>query len=87
MPIRVTTKHKKNRTILQVDGVLRSPETQELIRECDAWAAPVVLDLSQLDGADEGGVNALLGLARKGAALYRVSPYLRLLLKFGAVRN
>jgi ABC-type transporter Mla MlaB component len=79
--IRITRTSDAHRTVLQIEGRLRSPDVAELVREFQTVEGPAVLELSNLQSADSAGVEILLELTALGAEIRGVPPYLELLLK------
>jgi len=67
-------------TTIRVVGRLRDDGVVLLANACDDAKRPLVLDLSELTGASDGGVLLLGRLAREGVHLLGASPYIRLLL-------
>jgi hypothetical protein len=87
MTLRVTVVTKERSTIVQIDGRLSAPYVGELDRVLCAVEGPVVLELSNLRSADDTGVATLRLLARQGAELASVSPYMALLLRSDDTRT
>ena len=80
MSIRIETASEIDRKVLRVAGKLCSTDVPELERAVSAAGESLVLDLTDLRGADADGVRALSGLRAGGARLRGVSRYLALLL-------
>jgi len=80
MGIRITKTSDGRETVLCVDGQLRSENVAELTREYRSVEGPLVLDLSNLQSADEAGVDVLLELISTGTRIRGASPYIELLL-------
>ncbi len=68
-------------TKLKLDGQLSGEETRELLHACEDLALPFVIDLSDLQFADDEGVKALLDLKAQGARLVGARPYVSMLLE------
>ena len=65
---------------MRLEGRIIGPWVVELVRVCDvplANAGTVALDLAEVSFADEQGVAALVRLARRGATLLNVTPFVR----------
>ena len=80
MTLRITTVPGKNKTTIRVEGRLAAREVEDLEKEIQLVAAPVQLDLSNLQAADAEGVRALRSISAKGTKLVGASPYIRQLL-------
>ena len=64
----------------RLEGRIIGPWVVELVRVCDVSLAnvgTVALDLAEVSYADEQGVAALVCLARRGATLLNVTPFVR----------
>jgi anti-anti-sigma regulatory factor len=79
--IRITKTSDAPETVIQIDGQLRAEDVAELVKEQRSVDGPLVLELSNLQSADEVGVNVLLELISIGAQIRGASPYIELLLK------
>jgi anti-anti-sigma regulatory factor len=79
--IRIIKTSNAPETVLQIDGQLRAEDVAELVKEQRSVDGPLVLELSNLQSADEVGVNVLLELISIGAQIRGASPYIELLLK------
>ena len=79
--VRISTKLETSGTVLQVDGRLQSEDVDELTREYAAAEGPIVVELTNLQSADEAGVDALQRLASAGVQIQGASEYIALLLK------
>jgi len=80
MGIRITKTASDREAVLRVDGQLRAENVAELTREQRSVEGPLVLDLSNLQSADEAGVDVLLELISMGIRIRGASPYIELLL-------
>ncbi len=67
-------------TAVKVDGWLSAPGVPALREACEAAAAPLVLDLTDLRDADPDGVAALRQLMGSNAKVIGATPYVELLL-------
>lgn len=79
--LRVTVVAASDLTVIRVDGRLAGTGLGELERECRMARRPVVLDLTQLTGLDNGGCLLLKQLSADGYHLLGVTPYFALLLQ------
>jgi hypothetical protein len=80
MSIRVTRTQEADRTIVRIDGQLRSADVPELAREYQAVEGPTVLELSHLLSVDPAGRQVLKQFTSLGAQVRGASPYIKLLL-------
>ena len=80
MALRVTVATTDDATTVQVDGRLSARDVGELGRVVRGVEGRVILDLSNLQSADDTGVATLRTLAGQGAQLVGASPYIALLL-------
>ena len=80
MALRVTVATTDEATTVQVDGRLSARDVGELGRVVRGVEGRVILDLSNLQSADDTGVATLRTLAGQGAQLVGTSPYIALLL-------
>ena len=80
MNVRVTRFNEGKRTVLKIDGRLRSVDVSELDQEAHSVKGPLVLDLSELMSADKVGIEGLRELQADGAELRGASPYVQMLL-------
>ena len=80
MSVRITTADDGERAVLKVAGRLKFGDVSELDKEVRSIAGPFVLDLSELQSADEAGIERLRELALGRAELRGVSHYVQLLL-------
>ena len=80
MGIRIIKTSNDRETVLRVDGQLRAENVAELTKEQRSVEGPLVLDLSNLQSADEAGVDVLLELISTGTRIRGASPYIELLL-------
>jgi anti-anti-sigma regulatory factor len=79
--IRVTSKRSGSKSIVQIDGALRSEFLEELGRAVADVEPPVTLDLSHLQSVDSESTEALVEMAKDSAEVIGASPYIRLLLE------
>ena len=79
--IRITTRLDGSVRTVQVDGRLLSGEIAELSRACQGPCDSLVIDLSDLSFADDGGVRVLKELRANGAKLHGAGLYLSTLLQ------
>ena len=87
MALRVTVATKDDATTVYVDGRLSARDVGELGRVVRGVEGLVVLDLSNLQSADDTGVATLRTLAGQGARLVGTSPYIALLLHGDGMRT
>lgn len=80
MTIRISETKQAGRTILKVDGRLRSEDVRELTRIFQSVQETAELDLSDLKWADRDGANILRELVSRGVEIHGASPYIELLL-------
>jgi ABC-type transporter Mla MlaB component len=64
--------------IVRLVGRLQREHADELLRLCEEPSKLLRLDLTDLVSIDAGGLETLLALQRRGAALERASPYIAL---------
>ncbi len=84
MTFRLTSFSDKNNTTIRVEGRLGAEGVEDLkkaiLGALAKWAAPVQLDLSNLQSADAEGVRKLKSYSAKGVKIARATPYIRQLL-------
>lgn len=80
MAIRIARSPDADRTILRIDGHLKSEDVAELRKECAAANGSIVLELSDLGSADAAGAEVLRELATLGTKIRGASRYIELLL-------
>jgi len=81
MTVHITSAELDGETVIRVDGWLESEgEAAELVRVVGLSNGQVVLDLKELQTANEVGIETLRALAEQGVRLSRVSDYIKLLL-------
>lgn len=83
MVIRLTIVEDADGPVILVAGHLDRGVLGELTRMCEQAEGPLRLDLSDLTGTDEAGIEALRRLKNSGAELIKLRPYLKLLLERG----
>jgi len=66
--------------VVRIQGRLAGVAVRELERLCGGASQPLVLDVTHLLSADDGGVATLKRLVNDGARFTGMSPYLKLLL-------
>ncbi len=81
MTFRISSFSDKNNTTIRVEGRLDAEGVEDLQKEIQGVAAPVQLDLSNLQSADAAGVRALRSCSAKGVKLAGASTYIRQLLE------
>jgi hypothetical protein len=69
--------------VLHIAGRLEAAGVSELDTLARDTTGPVLLDVMNLDGADEEGLTALRRLQAEGASLRGIQPYLALRLREG----
>lgn len=79
--IRVTSRRSEGKSIIQIDGALRSEFLEELADTISSMEPPIVLDLSNLRSVDSESTEALVRMAKEAAEVIGASPYIRLLLE------
>jgi hypothetical protein len=81
MTVRISAEEVAVETVIRVAGWLEGEdEAAELVRVAERATMPVVLDLEELQSADQNGIAALRTLAAQGVRFVRVSGYIKLLL-------
>lgn len=83
MSVRIENISTAVETVLKVAGRLQSEDVGELTRVHRSMPRIAALDLSELQSADEEGLEALRGLIAAGAEIRRASPYIEILLRLG----
>jgi hypothetical protein len=82
--VRISTRKEREKTIIQIDGVLRDDGVAELEKVVGAEKPPLVLDLSNLQNVDPPGAVVIITMNKNGVELLGASPYIQLLLdQFG----
>lgn len=79
--LRIIADESSGRRVLRIEGRLHAGNIAELEQAWAAEANSVSVDLSNLDHADEGGLELLLSLVHEGAELLNASPFIRMLLE------
>lgn len=77
-PFRIFEERDDQGAVLALHGWLTEPVVQELSRVLAEAGPSVRLELSELLGADDAGLVALLGLRKRGVQLSGASPYFEL---------
>jgi hypothetical protein len=77
---RLDVSPEEGRAVVRIHGRLAGAAVRELDRVCREVSRPLVLDVTYLMSADDGGVATLRRLHLDGAQLAGLSPYLVLLL-------
>lgn len=80
MAIRINRRHTKQVEIVELHGWLGEDTLGEFESLCGSIRGPLLLDLSNLVGADEAGLLALRRRGAGGARIEGASPYIRMLL-------
>jgi hypothetical protein len=80
MVIRINRRETKSGVLVELHGWLSEPVIEEFESLCSSIPGPLILDVSNLAGADEPGLCALHCRIAAGARLEGASPYIRLLL-------
>lgn len=80
MVCRLEVSPEAGRAVVRVHGRLAGVAVRELERLCRDVAGPLVLDVTHLLSADDGGITTLKRLVSDGARFTGLSPYLTLLL-------
>ena len=80
MTFRITSFSDKNNTTIRVEGRLGAEGVEDLKKAIQGAAAPVQLDLSNLQSADAEGVRKLKSYSAQGVKLVGASAYIRQLL-------
>lgn len=78
--LRISTRKEHEKTVIQIDGVLRGDGVAELEKVVDAEKPPLALDLSNLQNVDPPGAVAIAIMEKDGVELLGASPYIQLLL-------
>ncbi len=82
--LRISIRKEQNKTIIQIDGVLRSEGVAQLEKVVSKEKRPLVLDLSNVHHLDPSGAVAIVTLTKVGVELIGASHYIELLLiEFG----
>lgn len=79
--IRVDSTTQGSRTTIRIAGKLQARHIPELDEQCAAAEARVVLDLSELQSADQDALRWLSDWVARGERIAGESPYIRLLLE------
>jgi hypothetical protein len=77
--VRITLSQEARGLVIRVDGWLADAGVAELQRILMSTSGALLLQLRDLRGADAGGVALLRDVARTGAPLEGLSPYLQIL--------
>lgn len=80
MDCRLDVSPEEGRAVVRIHGRLAGAAVPELERVCREASRPLVLDVTYLMSADDGGVATLRRLVLDGAQFAGLSPYLALLL-------
>jgi hypothetical protein len=81
MTLRIVDQTTEHGVSLALHGWLSAREVPTLEASAAAAACPVLIDLSQLAGADADGLRALCRVRARGGCLVGASPYIELLLE------
>ena len=79
MTLRISTERSAVAAI-RLAGRLEGADVIALQRSCGEIPELLSVDLSEVDFADDGGIEALKQLRQRGATLHGARPYLALLL-------
>jgi anti-anti-sigma regulatory factor len=80
LTIRINRRQTGEGVVVELHGWLSEDVLAEFTSVCDSVGDPLRMDLSQLAGSDDAGVEALIGRIVAGARIEGASPYIRLLL-------
>ena len=80
MTLRITREEQGLKTIVRIEGRLVCAGVEELRKACAASDGSLVLDVSNLQSADPGGIAALQALRAGGAAVVGADGYIQFLL-------
>ena len=83
--IRITTEKRDSTWVVRIHGQLGQDDVEVLDEACRAVSGPLCLDLSELRGLDERGVEAIRAALANGAQVSGASPYVEL--RLGRRRN
>lgn len=81
MTIHVSATKDERGMVFKVDGQLKADDVEELTKVFQLAEGASVLDLSELQSADDAGLETLRELVSMGAEIRHASPYIQLLLK------
>jgi anti-anti-sigma regulatory factor len=76
--VRITKTLKDSIVTIKVDGRLVSGGTEALVAACEDHRGPMVVDLSDLQFADDASVGVLRKLKAQGARIVGARPYVSL---------
>ena len=76
--VRITKTVKDSIVTIKVDGRLLSGGTEALVAACEGHRGPMVVDLSDLQFADDAGIGVLRKLKAQGARIVSARPYVSL---------
>ena len=76
--VRITKTVKDSIVTIKVDGRLASGGTEALVEACEGHRGAMVVDLSDLQFADDAGVGVLRKLKAQGARIVGARPYVSL---------
>lgn len=80
MVIRINRRETAEGVVVELHGWLSQDVLGEFVGLCDSAGAPLRMDLSNLAGTDDAGLEVLKSRIARGACVEGVSPYIRLLL-------
>jgi len=78
--VRIETSTEGSTTIINVDGRLTQLAVEQLRKTCGPIKGAVVLDLSNLQFADDAGIDAIRAMVSHGATVRGASQFVELLL-------
>ena len=81
MAIRITKTEEADQTVLKVAGWFKAEDVEELTRVYQSVPGSAALDLSELQSADQEGIETLRELLSLGAEVRGATRYVELLLK------
>ena len=76
--VRIATEQQGSTRVVHVHGQLGHDNVPVLDEACRAITGPLCLDLSELRGLDQGGVESIQAAVEKGATVSGASPYIKL---------
>jgi len=76
--VRLITEKRGSTWVIRVCGQLGHDDVPALEEACRAVAGPLCLDLSELLGLDDPGVEAIRAMRASGAVISGASPYVKL---------
>lgn len=80
MDIRIDFNFNGSETVVRIAGRLAGAAVTQLKKACDPIEDSLVIDLSNLLFADDGGIKAIRAIVDRGAQVHGASPFVQLLL-------